>query len=153
MRIILDTQTALWFVYSTSKIPSNIAEIITSDNNEIYVSIASIWEVEIKNRKKPNEMPTTGDELLQSLISSNINIISIIPEHIFEIRSLKKDDALVHNDPFDQIIMAQAKFENMKLITTDLTIIQNSRRRLKNSWQMTELVTRRGFLNLCWATI
>ena len=122
MKILLDTHVAIWAIYESKKLPDDISKLIDDDCNEIYVSVASLWEVDIKHRKKPEFMPVSADELYLSVIESDMHILPIEHEHIFSIQSINKPQGLDHNDPFDQLIMAQAKAENMMLITADSKI-------------------------------
>ena len=87
--------------------------------NDIYLSIASLWEIEIKHIKHPQEMPYSAKEIYNDAKTS-YKFLSIDQNHVQELSSL--DD--IHSDPFDKILMAQAKAESLEFVTADEKIAQ-----------------------------
>jgi len=88
------------------------------DNNTVFYSIASIWETEIKNSL--GKLPISGRELFEYCREAGFELLPIEEKHIFALKSLERDTSLPkHNDPFDRIMLAQAKTERYSFITHD----------------------------------
>lgn len=120
MRILLDTHILLWALSNDDKLPEKARELIIDEENEIYYSIISLWEVEIKHLAHPDIMPVSAEEISGYCKQSGYNQIIIKENHIFNMRKLKrKKNALPHKDPFDRILICQADVENMVFITHD----------------------------------
>lgn len=120
MRILLDTHVLLW-VFSDDKLLSEKARrIITDPYNEIYFSIVSVWEIAIKHLARPDKLKISEEEFMSYCETSGFYMLQVKAEHVYAIKSLKRNEnAPQHKDPFDRMLMAQAKIENMKLITHD----------------------------------
>ena len=118
-RFLLDTHVLLWSLYKSSKLPIEIKELINSNNNQVFYSVANLWEIEIKHDKHPELMPTSSNDVFNRA-EIMYDIIRIEPEHIRELSNLPK----IHADPFDRILIAQAKVESLELITADEKISQ-----------------------------
>ncbi|MEZ3444711.1 MAG: type II toxin-antitoxin system VapC family toxin [Lachnospiraceae bacterium] len=98
-------------------------DILTDERNEIYYSTASIWEIIIKHMAHPEKVIIDGDTLAQSCEATGFKVLPVLKRHTFALKDLKyPDDAPRHNDPFDRIMIAQAKAENMKFLTHDSLI-------------------------------
>ena len=102
MRYLLDTHVLFWGM------------------SEIYFSSASVWEVVIKHNKNPRNMPISGQEFVDGCLLSGYIPLSIDNQHILAVGTLNRGEGEPpHNDPFDRILIAQAKTENMIRITHD----------------------------------
>lgn len=120
MRILLDTHIALWSVADTSKLSDEVIKILEEERNEVFYSVASVWEVAIKHKIKPKDMPVSEEEFVELCENTGFTRLPIETEHIFLIKSLTRcKGAPKHNDPFDRMLLAQAKCENLKLFTHD----------------------------------
>ena len=118
MNILLDTHILLWTLTRDNQLPQRAIELITNEKNKIYYSIASIWEVEIKNSL--GKIAITGEELAGYCKEAGFELMQIREDHIFKLKTLKREkNAPKHNDPFDRIMIAQAKAEKMTFITHD----------------------------------
>lgn len=123
MRILLDTHIALWAIADTAKLSDEMVQMLESRGNEIYYSVASIWEVAIKHKIKPEQMPMPEEEFVQLCENTGFVQLPIKAEHIFLLKTLvRPDDAPRHNDPFDRILLVQAKHEKLRFITHDSLI-------------------------------
>ena len=123
MRILLDTHIALWAIADTAKLSVEAIKLFESENNEIFYSIASVWEVAIKHKLKPESMPISEEEFVELCENTGFICLPIYAEHVFCIKTLElSKDAPKHNDPFDRMLLAQAKCENLKLMTHDSLI-------------------------------
>lgn len=65
MRILLDTHIALWAIADTAKLSVEAIKLLESENNDIFYSIASVWEVAIKHKLKPESMPISEEEFVE----------------------------------------------------------------------------------------
>ena len=120
MKILLDTHIALWTIADSRKLSSKTFDLISSKSNEIFYSIVSVWEIAIKHHLKPEFMPMSEESFVSYCESLGYLQLSLKNEHIFNLKSLtKKSDEVKHNDPFDRLILSQAKSENLILITHD----------------------------------
>ncbi len=90
-------------------------QLLLDPDNQIYVSAATIWEVAIKHRKHPQTMPISSDVLIKACAESGFNWIDVNVHHAHAIAELP----LLHADPFDRMLVAQAMQEPMVLLTRD----------------------------------
>lgn len=118
MEVLLDTHTLLWFLYGNDKLSLKAREIIESETNEVIVSIASLWEVTIKQAIGKLEIE-----------GSLANFFDVVQANGFAIRQISADDLLVlatlpfhHRDPFDRILIAQALQAKIPILTKDAHI-------------------------------
>lgn len=120
MRILLDTHIALWAIADTTKLSAEVIDILENERNEVFYSVASVWEVAIKHKIKPQNMPVSEEEFTALCENTGFIRLPIEADHIFLLKTLvRSKDAPKHNDPFDRMLLAQAKFENLKLFTHD----------------------------------
>ena len=125
MNILLDTHIILWALKDDSQLPAKAREIIDDLDNRIFYSTASIWEVEIKHHARPEKIKISGAELSELCQKAGFEMLPIVDEHVKALASLKRpDDAPAHNDPFDRIMLSQAKSEGMRFVTHDSLIPQ-----------------------------
>lgn len=121
MKILLDTHILLWAITEDSKLPIKAEEFITSPENETFYSSISIWEVAIKRSKHPNGIVNLSPQELVNLCkASGISALPLEVEHVYALETLSRsEDAPQHHDPFDRILLAQAKAEGMNFLTHD----------------------------------
>ena len=120
MRFLLDTHILFWAMSDENKLPIKVLNIINNKENAIFFSSASVWEVVIKHEKSPQKMPVGGLEFLDGCLNAGFIPLSIEYNHVLAVSSLqRKNGEPAHNDPFDKVLMSQAKTENMTFITHD----------------------------------
>ncbi len=90
-------------------------EIIVGSNNDIFVSIASLWELAIKISIGKLTLAKPLVDVIRQIATENIEILPILPEHTLQVSILP----FHHRDPFDHIIIAQAQFEKLPVMTDD----------------------------------
>ena len=112
MNYLLDTQIFLWWLAKDKKLKDSVKKILLDPQNIIYVSVANAWEISIKHKIGKLPLKTT---LKRCFEVSNFPIININIEHILKLNNLP----LLHKDPFDRILIAQAQVENLALISSD----------------------------------
>ena len=116
MRCILDTHTLLWFLIGSPQLSAKARATIEDTGNVKYVSIASFWEISIKDTlgKLPLHKPYA--ELFPSCLDKNgFKLLPITFPHLHAHRTLP----LIHGDPFDRMIIAQALAEDIPIIGRD----------------------------------
>lgn len=120
MKILLDTHVAIWAVKDSPSLSNEVKRMLEDENNEVFYSTASIWETMIKHSIRPDQIPIDGDELEDYCEGSGFQVLPIFNRHAVAIKTLRlREDAPRHKDPFDRILLAQAKVENMKFMTHD----------------------------------
>ena len=115
MEYILDTHTLIWFMNGDTNIPANTVDKIKNKNNDCYISIASLWEIAIKISVGKLTLDRPFNDIIPFLIEYNIEILQINFEHLQKLLTLE----LIHRDPFDRIIIAQAITQNLTAISRD----------------------------------
>lgn len=115
MDFLLDTHTFLWFINGSNQLSSTSKKTIQNPNNTKYISIASLWEIAIKIQLDKLKLHFTFDELKNQILQNGFQILPIIFEHTAQISNLE----LIHRDPFDRLIIAQAIVEQLTIITKD----------------------------------
>jgi len=120
MKYLLDTHILLWALVNSNQLPKKAKDIIVDNNNEVYYSAISPWEIEIKHLKKPGEISVNCTKLCHICEQNYINNLKIENKHIYELKNIKPVNTKIkHNDTFDKMLLAQAISENMILITHD----------------------------------
>lgn len=123
MRLLLDTHIVLWILTNDVKIPDKVRELLASEENEVYYSTASTWEIAIKHGIHPDKMPISGRKFTEYCRRAGFHVLNVKDEHVHSLETLKrKENAPRHNDPFDRIMVVQARTENMKFVTHDSLI-------------------------------
>ena len=120
MKVLLDTHIILWAITNDNRLPQKAIAIISQKENEICYSTASVWEVMIKHIYHPEHMPISGKQLSQYCRKAGYQMVPVQDRHVYALEGLRRmEGAPRHKDPFDCIMIAQAKVENMMFITHD----------------------------------
>ena len=115
MNLLLDTHIALRAITDSPKLPHKARALIEFPRATVWVSAASVWEIAIKHRLGRGDMPVSGQDAARYFRESGYRFLAVEAEHAAAVEDL----AAHHPDPFDRIIVAQALFEPMRLITRD----------------------------------
>ena len=120
MKVLLDTHIALWTLLDSEKLPIEARKLISQENVEPVFSLISMWEIVIKHAINPNKMPISGAQFLDYCTQAGFQQLMVYEEHVLEVEKLKRDEnAPSHKDPFDRMLIAQAKAEGIILLTHD----------------------------------
>jgi len=111
MRLLLDTHLLLWALSSPEKLSKRARQRIES--SDVYPSAASIWEISINSAL--GKLEADPDEVLAGVEPAGFNHLSIVGGHAAKVAGLPP----IHKDPFDRLLVAQARFEPMILLTDD----------------------------------
>ena len=120
MNILLDTHILIWALGEDEKLSDKARNLILNPDNMIYYSAASIWEISIKHALHPDQIPFSGKELAAFCLEAGYEPLDISERHVFALETLKRSvGAKPHQDPFDRIMIAQAKADNMLFLSHD----------------------------------
>ena len=119
MRVLLDTQIFLWFLAGARAIPARMREVIGDPGNTVLVSAAAVWEIAVKASIGRLQMSSRDMARLPGLIeASGFEELPIRARHAAEVHGLPWH----HRDPFDRLMIAQARMESLTFATVDTTI-------------------------------
>ena len=122
MKLLLDTHLLLWAAGHPERLSKRAAELIEADENELFFSSANIWEVVIKRALGREDFKIDARVLRRGLFDNGYSELPIASEHVVAIENLP----LIHKDPFDRILIAQAQVEGITLISVDPKIAEYS---------------------------
>ncbi|WP_149538688.1 type II toxin-antitoxin system VapC family toxin [Siccirubricoccus phaeus] len=113
--LLLDSYLLLWAALDDPKLSAEARELIEDPTNALAFSAASIWELAIKHRVRPEEGRVEPRRLRQQLRQAGYQELPITSEHGLAVMRLP----LLHRDPFDRMLLAQAAAEGAILLTAD----------------------------------
>lgn len=120
MKLLLDTHILLWSLVNDSRLTPKARRLIEDRSNEIYYSIASPWEVQIKHGLHPDELEVDARALGGYCKQAGFAQLPVKFEHICALSELeRREGAPPHEDPFDRIMVCQASVEGMLFLTHD----------------------------------
>lgn len=123
MKILVDTHILLWTLSDDVKLSKKARVIIEQTENDIYYSIISLWEIELKYLLHPTQMPVRAEDITMYCEEAGIRQLSLREGHIFTLHTLAcAEHAKPHKDPFDRLLICQAKCENMLFLTHDVLL-------------------------------
>ena len=122
MNLLLDTHIALWAITDSPRLSARARELLADPSAVVWVSVASVWEIAIKHRLGRGDMPVSGTDALRYFGESRFKNLPVQGPHAAALDTLP----LVHTDPFDRLIVAQALIEPMRLLTHDATVASYS---------------------------
>ncbi len=115
-RALLDTSTFLWAAQGSIQLPDPVRVLLEAADSEIYVSVVTPWEIAIKQSiGRHLELPYDLATFLERATADGYRLLPIELRHVYRVRSLP----LLHRDPFDRMLIAQALVEGMPLLTPD----------------------------------
>ena len=120
MKLLLDTHLLLWAAGDPERIPQSLRELLLDQSNELYFSAASLWEIVIKRGLGRDDFRVDPLRLRRMLVAGGYVELSIESEHALAVESLPP----LHKDPFDRMLLAQARSEGLQLVTVDRQIQQ-----------------------------
>ena len=118
MKLLLDTHLLLWAAGQPDRLPSAAAVMIEDTTNELLFSAASLWEITIKAGLGRQDFRVEPRLLRRGLLDNDYAELPVTGEHVLAIEALP----LLHRDPFDRMLVAQATSEGVLLLTTDPSV-------------------------------
>lgn len=119
MKVLLDTHILLWALGSPERLPEYIIDLVCDEKNEIYVSAVSLWEIAIKHKKAPAQMPFSSIQIRNYCQRAGYYFLSMSVESTSTFDKLNFEN---NNDPFDQMLVSQSIANNMTFVTHDSKI-------------------------------
>ncbi len=120
MKLLLDTHLVLWAAGDPQRLSKQARILIDNPDNELLFSAASLWEVAIKRGLGREDFKVDARLLRRGLLDNGYSELPIISDHVVATESLP----LIHKDPFDRILVAQATVEGVLLLTIDSLVSQ-----------------------------
>lgn len=120
MGYILDTNALIFYLYNPEQLSKAALDIVHNADNQIYVSIVSLWEIAIKVSIGKLKIKNSVEEISGICLKNKIELLAINPQHLDQIANLPQ----IHGDPFDRLIISQALAENLIIVTKDSIIPQ-----------------------------
>jgi PIN domain nuclease of toxin-antitoxin system len=115
MRALLDTHTFLWAISENKRLSRRAGQIFTGPS-DLWLSVASIWEILIKVQIGKMLLPKpAGSYIVKKMTENKIEILPITLDHVLRIETLPPH----HSDPFDRMLIAQSMEEKLPLLTGD----------------------------------
>ena len=123
MNILIDTHIALWSLYDSDRLSEKSISLLKDYTNTIYYSLASAWEIQIKN--SIGKLPLSAEEFIRDCDDMGFMALTIRKEHVIELANIPYLDTN-HKDHFDRMIISQAITDKLMLLTEDRKILQYS---------------------------
>ena len=120
MPILLDTHILLWFLLDSPRLGKRAREILEKSGGRVFFSPVSILEVAIKHALKPEVMPCDPDGVLEDALGSGLRELPFTAVHARQVGGLP----WLHRDPFDRMLLAQARAEGVLLVTCDEPLLR-----------------------------
>lgn len=116
MKLLLDTHVAIWAISAPERISQHIHFALTEAYPNVFVSTAAVWEIAIKHPLgRADAPPLSGDQAIAEFQTAGFTLLNVTPAHAALVERLP----LLHGDPFDRLMLAQAIVENMRFVTFD----------------------------------
>jgi PIN domain nuclease of toxin-antitoxin system len=120
MKLLLDTHLLLWAAKGFEYLPQDAQLLMSAPENELFFSVASLWEVVIKCGLGRKDFKVDPHLLRRGLLDNGYSELPILSEHAVAIGALPP----IHKDPFDRLLVAQAIVEGITLLTSDACITE-----------------------------
>lgn len=119
MKILLDTHCWLWYLLSPERLNSSVQDILRDSDNEVFLSVGSAWEIVIKAGLGKLSLPLPATEYIPDRLKVlGHQSLPVLQHHVLQVAQLPAH----HRDPFDRLLVAQARVEELQLMTADPAI-------------------------------
>jgi PIN domain nuclease of toxin-antitoxin system len=127
VKVLLDTHALLWYLMADSQLSNDAKKLMLDVRNELWLSMASVWEIGIKVSIGKLSLPVPFGTLVSTnLKQANVQILDIRAAHVAEVIGFP----FHHKDPFDRMLAAQCKVEQVTLVSGDAIFDQYGIQRL-----------------------
>lgn len=120
MRLLLDTHVLIWWLQDDPRLRPRARSLIAGPDAKVFFSIVSCWEASLKARK--GKIDLAGSTMWRLLLEEGFEPIGLEPNHIVEMERLPF--VAGHSDPFDHLLLGQAKAEGTALMTADRVLTE-----------------------------
>jgi len=118
MKGLLDTHTFIWWDSEPSKLSAKALAFILDPNSKISLSVVSVWEIIIKQQVGKLTLHAPLPQIIAQQQANGISILDVSLDHVLEVENLPN----LHKDPFDRLLIAQAKVEGFQLLSGDTIV-------------------------------
>ncbi|ARO53072.1 MAG: type II toxin-antitoxin system VapC family toxin [Methylorubrum extorquens] len=118
MRLLLDTHLLIWVAEGSARLPASVRTSIEDPDLTPVFSIASLWEIAIKRSLGRPDFRIDSRILYRGLIENGYEELPVLGKHAVAVEGLP----LIHKDPFDRLLVAQATVEGITLLTSDALV-------------------------------
>jgi PIN domain nuclease of toxin-antitoxin system len=118
VKLLLDTHILLWSAGQPDKLSDGARSLLLDTSNVLFFSAASIWEIVIKRGLGRDDFKVDPLRLLKQLVINGYEEVAVSSDHALAVEVLPP----LHKDPFDRILIAQARTEGMLLLTADCQV-------------------------------
>jgi PIN domain nuclease of toxin-antitoxin system len=116
MKLLLDTHTFLWLDGNPERLSSTALAACEDPTNTLYFSVVSAWEIQIKHQLKRLQLDVPLEQMIREQQATNdLRILPVELPHVYALAALP----FHHHDPFDRLLIAQAKVEQAWLVSGD----------------------------------
>ena len=115
MNYLLDTHILLWTLVDPDKVPRPMRRIVEDAGNRVWFSAASIWEIAIKHSLAKPDFAVEAATIWKAARETGFEELAVTAEHTIGVETLP----WLHRDPFDRLLVAQARTADMKLLSVD----------------------------------
>ena len=119
MNLLLDTHLLLWAAARDDMMSVEADRLVKASGNTLWFSVASLWEIAIKRALDRPDFQIEASVLRAGLLSNDYREIAVEARHVLALPSL----APIHRDPFDRMLIAQARVEGLAFLTVDRTLV------------------------------
>ena len=118
MNFLLDTHLLLWAASEPKRLSAKARALLLAPDNQLIFSSASLWEISIKRTLGRTDFDVDPRRLWRMLLVNGYRELPVTSEHSIAVNDLP----LLHKDPFDRILVAQARVEGLVLLTVDKAV-------------------------------
>lgn len=116
MKLSIDTHVLLWLAGDSENLSKKAASLILDEENYLFLSFASIWEIQIKSQLGKLDITKLLPDLIQEQCQFNeIQLLEVKIQHIYGLKDLPNH----HRDPFDRLLISQSRIEQMPILSID----------------------------------
>jgi PIN domain nuclease of toxin-antitoxin system len=116
MKLLIDTNVFIWLNDAPHRVSESVMDVIANLDNDLFLSLTSIWEMQIKIQLGKLELSDALPDILSTQqIDNNLQVLTINLDHIWALENLPYH----HRDPFDRLLISQAQVEGMIMISAD----------------------------------
>jgi PIN domain nuclease of toxin-antitoxin system len=126
MHLLIDTQSFIWFVEDDKKLPATIRTLMENNHYQLVISMACLWEITIKMSLSKLVLSTDIATMMNEARKNGFEFLPIKPAHLITLSTLD----IIHRDPFDRLMIAQAIYERLPVVTSDKIFEQYPVKRL-----------------------
>ena len=119
MKYLLDTHIILWAALDVKRLSRKAKKLLENPDNILYFSPVSLWEISIKHAKHPDQMRITSERTRELAVKMGLIELPVRSRHGVDVANLPD----IHNDPFDRMLITQARSDGLSLMSHDDKVI------------------------------